>query len=116
MSQLILSRGITKRNFLSKFIKKVEFGPYFLISALIVLVGTITVMTLTFSAKYLTKGHVLNRLESNYQELLRVNEISDTEISKVRALGFIEESVSVRRMQRPNVITFVNGETSIAQK
>ena len=116
MSQLILSRGIARKNLLTKLLRKMEFGPYFLVGALIILVAMITLITLVFSAKQLTKGHVLNRLESTYQELLRKNEISDTEISKVRALGFIEENVNASGMVKPRVVTYVNGETAIAQR
>lgn len=117
MSQLILTRGTSyRRNLTNRYLKNFQIGPYFLISSLVLFVSLITVLTLMFSAKQITKGYVLNQLESQHQELLREGERKDMEISQVRSLTFIEESSKVSSMVTPGQVVYVSGETAIASK
>lgn len=117
MSQLILTRGASyRKNITKRYLKNLQAGPYFLIGSLVLFVSLITVITLMFSAKQVTKGYVLNQLESEHQELLRENERKDMKISQVRSLIFIEESSKVASMVTPGQVVYVSGETAIASK
>ncbi|MFH1218391.1 MAG: hypothetical protein V1679_00945 [Candidatus Peregrinibacteria bacterium] len=117
MPQLVLSRGTDyKRSLLKRLFPKVELGPYFLLVSLVVFVGLITVITLMFSARQVTKGYVLNSLEAHHQEIAKESERRDMEISKVRSLNFIQESSKVRRMVRPDVVAFMDSDTAIAKR
>jgi hypothetical protein len=116
MPQLILEGGIVRRGLLKKLISKMELGPYFLMSSLVLFVVLVTVIALVFSTRQVTKGYVLNKLESQHQELLRQSEKQQMEISQVRSLQFIEESRQVSSMVRPNQIVFMSGETAIASR
>jgi len=93
-----------------------QFGPYFLVGSLILCVALITVLTLMFSARQVTKGYVLSQLEAEHQELMREGEAKDMKISQVRALNYIEESARVSIMVKPGQVAFVSGDTAIASR
>jgi hypothetical protein len=117
MSQLILSRGVSyNKGIIKRIFPNFEFGPYFLIGSLVVFVALITVITLMFSTRQVTKGYVLNSLESTHQEIVRESEKKDMQISQVRSLKYIQESSKVGSMVRPSAVVFVSGETSIASR
>lgn len=117
MPQLVLARGTRYRsNLLTKSLKNLQFGPYFLIGSLVVFVSLITVLTLMFSARQVTKGYVLNQLEAEHQVLMRESEAKDMQISQVRSLNFIEESSKVSTMVKPGQVAFVSGDTAIASR
>ena len=117
MSQLVLSRG---RGYRKSIIKKIfpnfEPGFGFLVVSLVLFVGLITVITLMFSARQVTKGYVLNSLKAQNEDLVKELEIQDMEISKVRSLSTLENSSQVRAMMRPRAVTYIDGETAIASK
>ncbi len=117
MSQLVLSKGT---NFKSSILRRLnlnfELGSYFLVVSLIIFVALTVVITLMFSARQVTKGYVLNSLESQHQELVKESEIREMEISKVRSLNHIQQSSKVRQMVRPPQVVFVNSESTIASK
>lgn len=117
MSQLILSRGVEyRKNFLKKFFPNMELGPSFLIASLVLFVGLVTIITLMFSARQVTKGYVLNSLESQHQEIIKESERLDMEISEVRSLNFIQDSQKVKSMKKPVQVTYYNGVTTIAKR
>jgi len=117
MAQLVLSRGTRYRKpFWNKFKFSFELGPYFLVGSLVLFVGLVTVVTLMFSARQVTKGYVLNSLENDHQELVRESEKMDMKISEVRSLKFLEDSGKVMSMKKPNQIVFVNAATTIAKR
>ncbi|PIR55345.1 hypothetical protein COU74_01370 [Candidatus Peregrinibacteria bacterium CG10_big_fil_rev_8_21_14_0_10_36_19] len=116
MSQLILNNGLSRKNLFSRFVPSVEAGPYFLLFSLVLFVGLVTVVTLMFSARQVTKGYVLSSLEVEHQELIREGNKMDMQISEVRALNRIEQSPKVRRMIRPGQTAYVHADTAIAQK
>lgn len=93
-----------------------ELGPYFVIGSLIIFVALITVITLIFSTRQVTKGYVLNKLESYHQDLIRESEEKEMQISKVRSLKYIQESSKVDTMVRPAQIVFVDGDTAVASR
>lgn len=112
MPQLVINRGINSYNRKNVL----QFGPYFLVVSLIVFVVLITVIALMFSAKQVTKGYVLNKLEAEHQVLVKEGEQNEMQISQVRSLNFIQDSSKVRSMVRPNQVVFLNGESSIASR
>ena len=117
MAQLILSRGNHySRNLLKKFFAKFELGPFFLLSSLIIFVSLITVITLMFSARQVTKGYVLNSLEAENSELVKENESMQMQISVARSLKSIQESPKVKRMVKPQASVFIHQETAIASR
>lgn len=117
MSQLVLARGAGyRKSVLKKFFPNFEIGPYFLVGSLVVFVALITVVTLLFSTRQVTKGYVLSLLEFEHQKLMRDSEVMDMQISKVRSLNFIQDSSKVKSMRIPNQVAYVSGETSIAQR
>lgn len=93
-----------------------ELGPYFLIGSLVLFVSLITVVTLMFSTRQVTKGYVLNKLQSEHQNLVKESEKQEMQISMVRALDHIKESSRVQRMRKAGNIVFVDGQTSIASR
>jgi cell division protein FtsB len=95
---------------------KVELGPYFLIVSLVTFVILITVITLISSTRQVTKGYVLNSLETKHQELTKGNEVRDMEISQVRSLNYVQNLSQIKRMVRPGEIVFINPDNSIAKK
>lgn len=117
MPQLILTRGNSyHKNILKRFLPNFELGPYFLMSSLILFVALVTIITLMFSTRQVTKGYVLNKLESEHQTLIKESERMEMQISEVRALNYIEESNKVRYMRNPSEVAFVSGEFSIASR
>lgn len=117
MSQLVLSRGNSyKKSLLRRFLPNLELGPYFVIGSLIIFVALITVITLIFSTRQVTKGYVLNKLESYHQDLIRESEEKEMQISKVRSLKYIQESSKVNSMMRPPQIVFVDGDSAVASR
>lgn len=93
-----------------------EVGPYFLVSSLVIFVVLITVVTLMFSTRQVTKGYVLNELESQHQDLVKQSEQREMEISTVRSLQFIQDSKRARRMVRPGNVVYVSAEAAIASR
>lgn len=112
MSQLILNNGISPRNFLLRL----TFGPYFLMGSLVLFVVLITVITLMFSTRQVTKGYVLNKLDAEHAKLIQESEQREMQISQVRSLDFIESSEQIKRMVRPGVVVYMNGDTAIASR
>lgn len=117
MSQLVLSRGISgKAEALRKYVLNLRFGPYFLLGSLVFFVVLITIITLMFSTRQVTKGYVLSSLEAAQHELLKDSEGKDMQISAVRSLGYIEELDRVRIMVKPSNVVFVTGGGTLAKR
>ncbi len=117
MSQLVLNRGNSyRKSIFRRIFPNFEPGPYFLIASLVFFVVLITVTTLMFSTRQVTKGYVLNSLEAYHQDLVRESEVKDMQISKVRSLNYIQDSSKVGHMVKPGQIVFLSGDTAIASK
>ncbi len=117
MSQLVLARGTNYRqSIIKKIFPNFEPGIGFLVVSLIIFVSLITVITLMFSARQVTKGYVLNSLEARHQELVKSSEVKDMNLSKVRSLNSIQQSSSVRQMVRPAQVVFIDVNNAIAVK
>jgi len=122
MSQLILekgakyNKGFVKRILDLRILRGIEVGPYFLIVSLVVFVGLLTMTTLVFSTSEVTKGYTLNKLDSEQQELVKLREIKDMQLSQVRALDSIKSSSKVAGMVRPNQVAFIHGDTVLVSR
>lgn len=93
-----------------------DFGPYFVMVSLVVFVVLITVITLVFSTRQVTKGYVLNSLEAAHQDFVKVSERQDMQISQVRSLNYIKETSKVRSMRPANAIVYISDESAIARR
>jgi hypothetical protein len=95
---------------------KIEFGPLFLIGSLIFFVALITISTLTFSTRQVTKGYALSALDAKHQELVKDSEVVDMKISTVRSLNYIQKTSKYQAMVRPRTIVYINSDTAIAKR
>jgi hypothetical protein len=84
--------------------------------SLVFFVALITVSTLMFSTRQVTKGYALSKLEAEHQDLVKVSEVKDMEISMVRSLNSIQQSPKVKSMIKPRSIVYLNGDTAIAKR
>jgi len=117
MSQLILARGNRyRRSFFRRVLPNVEFGPFLLIGSLIFFVALITVSTLMFSTRQVTKGYALSSLDDKHQQLVKDSEVIDMKISTVRSLNYIKNTSKYQAMVHPRVLVFLNGDTAIAKR
>ena len=118
MSQLVLNRGVNhKRQLLQRLLSANDLGPYFLVSSLVFFVALVTVITLSFSTRQVTKGYVLNKLEAEHQTLIKEGEQQQMSISKVRSLKFIEQSSQVQSMIKADEIAFIaDSSTALASR
>jgi len=97
-------------------LSRIEVGPYFLIVSLVFFVGLLTLVTLVFSTNEVTKGYTLSKLDSEQQELVKVREIKDMQLSQVRALDSIKSSSKAVSMVRPRSVAYVHGDTVVVSR
>ncbi|MBU1992342.1 MAG: hypothetical protein ABH856_02250 [Patescibacteria group bacterium] len=91
-------------------------GPTFLIFTMILMVCLISVVTLMFSTREITKGYALKKLEAEHEQLLRDHEAKTMHVAEVRSLMSIKNSPKVQAMVRPKQIVYYRGDTAIASK
>ncbi len=103
MLQNTLNRGLNSRR-------------NFLVSSLVVFVVLITVITLMFSTRQVTKGYVLNKLDAQHQRLVMESEQREMQISEVRSMDYLKGSPQIANMRRPDTIVFLNADTAIASR
>lgn len=121
MSQLVLERGASYRKSLLRrivpaWLLDFKLSPYFLVVSLVVFVCLLTLTTLIFATNEVTKGYMLNRLDSEQQELVKEREIKDMQLSKVRALDSIKNTSKVSKMSRPKSVAYIHGETVVVSR
>lgn len=118
MTDLVL----THSNTLEKGVQKrfvpltLEVGPYMLIVSLVVFIALMSVITLVFSTKEVTKGYLLKDLEAKRDVLLRDHEVKTMHLAQVQSLDAVKNSSKVQKMLRPDQIVFMRGDTSVAVK
>lgn len=95
---------------------EIEIGPSLLIFSLVIFVAVISVITLVFSTKEVTKGYVLKDLESKREALVREFEIKTTHVAEIQSIAKILENPRVKRMVRPGKIEYLPATTEIAQR
>lgn len=91
------------------------FSVAVLIVMLIMLMGILSLASLNDKA---TKGYLVNKLESERQDLITDGEISDMLILRARSLEIIESSDTVKRMVKPDRenMVYVTPITVVAQR
>lgn len=88
------------------------------ITLLLVLTIGMGIMSLGSLNEKATKGYLVNKLESERQELVQDSEINDMLILRARSLESIEASETVQRMVKvsPEEIVYVNPITVVASR
>lgn len=100
----------------SNFLKNFQIGPAFFVFTAILFVAFLSIITLVFSTRGVTKGYVLRDLESKRQVLLRQNEVALTQVAQVQALSDLVKSKKISHMIPARKITFMRGEIALASK
>lgn len=91
-------------------------GPYFLMGSLVMFVVLVTIITLMFSTRQVTKGYALEKLESEQQSLIKEREESNMRISQARSLTTIKNSSKARSMRKPDTLVYVQPVVEIASR
>lgn len=98
----------------SSMLKNFQIGPAFFVFTAILFVALLSIITLIFSTRGVTKGYVLRDLESKRQVLLRQNEVALTQVAQVQALSDLVKSEKISHMIPARKITFMRGEMALA--
>ena len=93
-----------------------RFGSFLLVASLVACIGLITVITLVYSTKQVTKGYQINSLDREKQNLVRQMEIIDMKISDTKSLKNISSSEKIKTMVRPGKLVFIKNNGSIASR
>lgn len=93
-----------------------KYGFLLLLFIMVLSVSGITVVTLIYSTKQVTKGYVINSLENENQVLVREMEVLDMKINDERSLKNISSSPRISMMRVPSGISYVKAENSIASR
>jgi hypothetical protein len=93
-----------------------KYGSFLTIFILVLSVACVTVVTLMYSTKQVTKGYVINSLESENQLLVREMEVLDMKLNDERSLQNISSSSKISKMVNPSVVVYVKAESSIASR
>lgn len=118
MTQLDFSNTASNKRSLNRPSSAVSvyIGPTFLIFTLVLIVCLISVVTLMFSTKGITKGYTLKKLEAEHEQLLRDNEVKTMHVAEVRSLASIKASPRAQSMVRPGKVVYYRYDTAIASK
>lgn len=92
------------------------FGPSTVIGGLAVFAIVISLAYLAHFNQAATKGYDLKRLQADQNQLMSQYEIKNMRLAEIKALNTIAESKKVDGMRRPSVVTFVHGNTALAQR
>jgi hypothetical protein len=93
-----------------------KYSSFVLIFSVVLSICCITVITLMYSTKQVTKGYVINSLDKENQKLLRELEVLNMNLNEKRALKNISSSDKISKMRNPSRIVYVNSESSIAKR
>lgn len=119
MSQFILTQQnkLTKRYRKSTLSSQIRIGAFSLILAIILLIGSMSIMFLTRFNAISTKGYMLKQLENERLKIIKKIELSETEIARVRTLSNVISSDKVSKMVSVNQekIVYVSDESAIAK-
>lgn len=103
-------------NSLTRRLENFQFTTGFAVFSLMMFMAITTIIALTFSTRQVTKGYVLNKLDDQYQELVKEVEHQEMQISEVRSLDYIKNSPQLYGMQKPNEIVYMGGTSSLASR
>lgn len=93
-----------------------SFTPKVFFFSLLLFVVLVTIIALTFSTRQVTKGYVLNRLDDEHSDLLKLTEHQEVRISEVRSMSYIENSPELYGMVKPSNVVYFDPNTAIASK
>lgn len=89
-------------------------GPVTAMITMMVLIGLMGLLSLTYLNAQSTKGYMINKLEDDHQELVSDREINDMLILQARSMQNIESHPQVMAMVRPAGVTFFEPVSGIA--
>lgn len=97
---------------------KFEVSSAVLITSFIIFAALITIMTLFFSGKEVTKGYTIKQLEAQRQILMRENEIIGAKVASAQAMQAALTSPRAQTMINltEKRITYLRGESNLAAK
>lgn len=93
-----------------------RFSAFSMGTVLVLLAVFMGIFSLTSLNEKATKGYLVNKLESEKQDLVRDAEITDMLNLRARSLETIRTSAIVTRMVKPDQIVYVTPITVVAQK
>ncbi|MBI5152126.1 hypothetical protein HZA39_01195 [Candidatus Peregrinibacteria bacterium] len=97
---------------------KFEISSAVLITSFIIFAALITIMTLSFSGKAVTKGYTIKQLEAQRQTLMRENEVIGAKLAEAQAMQSALTSPRAQTMINltESRITYLRGESNLAKK
>ncbi|MBI4127424.1 hypothetical protein HY463_01825 [Candidatus Peregrinibacteria bacterium] len=93
-----------------------RFSAFSMGAVLVLLAAFMGIFSLTSLNEKATKGYLVNKLESEKQDLVRDGEITDMLNLRARSLETIQTSNVVARMVKADEIVYVTPITVVAQK
>lgn len=91
-----------------------DIGPVPALILVMVVVGLMGLLSLTYLNAQSTKGYMINKLDDDYQALVSDREVNEMLILQARSIQNIESHPQVRGMVRPNQITYLEPITGFA--
>lgn len=118
MSDLVITRSSSLNSGFQKRLipATIEIGPYMLIVSLIVFIALMSVTTLMFSTKEVTKGYRLKDLEGKRNVLVKEQETKQMHLAEVQSLDVIRASAKLQTMRKPGEIVYLRSDSSLALK
>lgn len=96
--------------------KNFQIGPAFFIATAVLFVFLLSIITLLFSTRGVTKGYVLRDLEAKRQVLLRQNEVDLMQVAQAQALQALLHSEKISHMVPARNITFMRSDVTLASR
>ena len=97
---------------------KFEINSGLLIASFILFIALITMMTLFFAGKGVTKGYIVKQLEAERQTLIRENDVIGGKLASAQSADSLLLSRRAKTMVKLNEsrITFIRAESNLAQR
>ena len=117
-SAAIPSFEFKKRRIQKSIIEGFEINTPLIIASLLIFVALITIITLFFAGKQVTKGYTIKQLEAERQTLQRDNEIIGSRLAELQAMQQVFITRKARNMHAApsDKITFIRGDSNLAQR
>jgi hypothetical protein len=94
---------------------KLIVKPSMIITGLILVAISLSLIQLAHYNHVATKGYELRRLEADRQQLMGQYEVKNMKLAEAKALNTISLSDRVSVMRRPYQVSYVRGNTALAQ-
>ena len=97
---------------------KFEINSGLLIASFILFIALITMKTLFFAGKGVTKGYIVKQLEAERQTLIRENDVIGGKLASAQSADSLLLSRRAKTMVKLNEsrITFIRAESNLAQR